>query len=113
MRTWNRGLSGRGGVVSVQDGFAEQLQQQFVEQRHVHDRAVVALHELLDRERVRGVFVAETLRELDLVVEQQPVFTPAGEDVQSETHFPEEGLRLLELAQFRQRQESMRAQFVE
>ena len=70
-RTRRRGL--------VEDGFAEQLQQQFVEQRHVHDRAVIALHELLDRERVRGVFVAEALRELDLVVEQQAVFAPAGD----------------------------------
>ena len=44
-----------------EDGLAEQLQQQFVEQRDVHDRAVVALHELLDRERVGGVLVAEQL----------------------------------------------------
>ena len=46
---------------------------------HVHDRAVVALHELLDRQRVGGVLVAEGLRELDLVIEQQPVLAPPGE----------------------------------
>ena len=83
-----------------EDRFAEQLQQQVVEQHHVHDRAVVALHELLDRERVRRVLVAEHLRELDLVVEQQPVLAPSGHDVQREAHLPQEGLRLLELAQF-------------
>ena len=99
MRTWKRGdkRTRRRGL--GEDGFAEQLQQQFVEQHDVHDRAVVALHELLDRQRVRGVFVAEALRELDLVIEQQPVLAPAGEHVQAEAHLPEEGLRLLELAQ--------------
>ena len=62
-----------------EDRLAEQLQQQFVEQAHVHDGAVVALHELLDRERVGGILVAEALRQLDLMIEQQPILVPPGE----------------------------------
>ena len=96
-----------------EDGFTEQLQQQFVEQDDVHDRAVVTLHELLDRQRVRGIFVTEALRETDLVIEQQSVLAPAGEHVQAEAHFPEERLRLLELAQLGGRQEAMRQEFVQ
>ena len=80
----------RGGV--GEDRLAEQLQQHLVQQAHVHDRAVVALHELLDRERVGRVLVAEHLRDADLVVEQQPVLAPAGEHVQREAHLPQEGL---------------------
>ena len=44
-----------------QDRLAEELQQHLVQQAHVHHRAVVALHELLDRERVARVLVAEQL----------------------------------------------------
>ena len=76
-------------------------------------RAVVALHELLDRERVGGVLVAEDLRQPDLVVEQQPVLAPAGEHVQAEAHLPQEGLRLLEPAQLRRGEEAVRDQLVE
>ena len=78
-----------------EDRLAEQLQQQLVEQADVHDGAVVALHELLDRERVGGILVAEDLREADLVIEQQAILAPPGEDVQAEAHLPQEGLRLL------------------
>ncbi len=96
-----------------QDGLAEQLQQHFVEQAHVHHGAVVLLHQLLDRQREARILVAEQLRELDLVVEQQPVLAPAGEHVQTEPHFPQERLAGLELAQFLARQESVRHQFIE
>ena len=78
-------------LVARDDRFAEQLQQQLVQQADVHHRAVVALHQLLDRERVRGVLVAEGLGERDLVIEQQAVFAPAREQVQPEAHFPQEG----------------------
>ncbi len=92
---------------------AEQLQQHLVQQLHVHHGAVVALHQLLDRQRVGGIFVAETVRELDLVVEQQPILVPPGEHVQAEAHLPQEGLRLLQAPQFRRRQEAMGHQFIE
>ena len=42
---------------------AKELQQQLVQQADVLDRAVVALHELLYRQRVGSVLVAEGLRE--------------------------------------------------
>jgi len=89
------------------------LQQQLVQQDDIHHRAVVALHELLDRERVGGIFVTEALREFDLVIEQQPVFAPAGQHVQSEADLPQERLRLFELAQLAWRQKAVREQFVE
>ena len=93
------GFSGRGGAVSVRMASRNSCSSSSLSSDDVHDRAVVALHELLDRQRVRGVLVAEALRELDLVIEQQPVFAPAGEHVQAEAHLPQERLRLLELAQ--------------
>ncbi len=73
---------------------------QFVEQACIHYGAVVALHELLDRQGVGGVLVAEQLCELQLMIKQQPVLAPTGHDVQAETHLPQEGLRLFEAAQF-------------
>ena len=96
-----------------EDRFAEQLQQQLVQQAHVHDRAVVALHELLDRERVGGVLIAEALRQADLVVEQQPVLAPPGEGVKPEAHLPQKRLRLLEAAQLRDREEPVGREPVE
>jgi hypothetical protein len=102
LRTWKRGLSGRGRGGRGEHRLAKQLQQQFVQQRDVHDGAVVPLHELFDRERERRVLVAEELRELDLVIEQQPVFAAVRQHVQAEAHFPQERLRLLELAQLRE-----------
>ncbi len=100
-------------LIVAEDRLAEQLQQQLVEQRHVDDGAVVALHQLLDRERVGGVFVAEAARELDLIVEQQPVFVPAGQHMQAEAHLPQECLRLRQPAQFRRRQKAVGDQLIE
>ena len=96
-----------------EDGLAEQLQQHLVQQAHVHDGAVVLLHQLFDGEREAGVLVAEQLGELDLIVEQQAVFAPAGENVQPESHLPQEGLARLELAQLLARQEAVRHQLIE
>ena len=79
-------------VLVEQDRFLEQLQQHLVETAELHHRAVVALHELLDREREARVLVAEHLRELYLVIEQQPIFAPAREQVQAEANPPQERL---------------------
>ena len=97
----------------AQDGLAKQLQQQLIEQAHVHDGAVVALHELLDRERVGGVLVAEGLRQTQLVIEEQPILAPAVERVQPEAHLPQEGLGLLQAPQFRLGEEAVGHQAVE
>jgi hypothetical protein len=72
-----------------QDGLAKQLQQHFVQQADVHDGAIVFLHQLFDRQREAGVLVAEHFRQLDLIVEQQPVLAPPGQRVQAEAHLPE------------------------
>ena len=106
-------MSGCGGSSLGQDRLAKQLQQQLVEQPDVDDGAVVALHELLDRERVGGVLVAEAARELDLVIEQQPVLVPAGEHVQAEAHLPQERLRRVQPPQLRGREEAVRDQLIE
>ena len=53
-----------------EDGFFEELQQHFVDAAELHDGSVVALHQLLDGERVGCVLVAEHLRQFDLMVEQ-------------------------------------------
>ena len=100
-------LRHRRAGAAVDDGLAEQLQQQLVEQAHIHHGAVVALHQLLHRERERGVLVAEGARELDLVVEQQAVLAAAVDRVQRVTHPPQEALRGLETAQFARRQEPL------
>jgi hypothetical protein len=46
------------------------------------------------------------LREADLVIEQQPVLAAACQDVQTEAHFPQEGLRCFQATQLRHRQKS-------
>ena len=96
-----------------QDGFFEQLQQHFVEPAEIHDRAVVALHELLDGERVARVFVAQHLGELDLVIEQQPVFAAPGQNVQRETHAPQERLPFVQPPHLARREKLVRDQFIE
>ena len=93
MRLWKRGPSGNARLVLVeQDRFLEQLQQHLVETAELHHRAVVALHELLDGEREARVLVAEHLRELHLVIEQQAVFAAAREQMQPEADPPQERL---------------------
>ncbi len=102
-----------GRRIVAEDRLAEQLQQQLVEQLHIHDGAVVALHQLLDRQGVGAVLIAEAVREPDLVIEQQAVLMPAGQHVQPEAHFPQEGLRLLQAQELRGREEAVRGQFIE
>lgn len=82
----------------IEDGFAKQLQQQFVQQRDIHHGSVVALHELLDREREGGIFVAEDASELHLMIEQQPIFAPTGDAMQREAHLPKKRLGTLQAA---------------
>ena len=95
MRLWKRGPSGNARLVLVeQNRLLEELQQHFVEPADLHDRPVIALHELLDGEREARVLVAEHLRELHLMVEQKPVLAPAREQVQAEADSPQERLRL-------------------
>ena len=96
-----------------QDRLAEQLQEHLVQQAHVHDGAVVLLHQLLDGQREARVLVAEQLRQLDLVVEQQAVLASPGQHVQPEAHLPQEGLAGLQLAQLLAGQEAVRDQFIE
>ena len=96
-----------------EDRLAKQLQQHFVEQADIHDRAVVLLHELFDREGEARVLVAEQLCEFDLIIEQQAVLAPAREHVQAESYFPQEGLTGLEIAQLVARQKAVRHQFIE
>jgi hypothetical protein len=55
------GIERPGRLVLAQDRLAEDLQQQLIEEAHVHHGAVVALHQLLDRECVRGILVPEGL----------------------------------------------------
>ena len=97
----------------AQDRLAEQLEQHFVEQRNVHHRPVVALHQLLDGQRVARVLVAELAGEPDLVVEQQAVLAPLVGDMQREADLPQERARGLELLQFGQSKEAVRDEAVE
>ena len=96
-----------------EDSFLEELQQHFVESRQVHHRAVIALHELLDGERVAGVLVAKHLRDPDLVVEQQPVLGAACQNVQGEAHAPQECLAALQAPQLPGGQELVFDELVE
>jgi len=80
LRTWKRALSVAAARLR-ENGFAKKLQQELVQEAHVHDRAVVALHELLDRESVGGIFVAESTCQLDLMVKEQAVLVPPGHQV--------------------------------
>ncbi len=41
------------------------------------------------------------------MVEQQPVLAPPGEHVQAEAHLPQEGLRLLQAPQLREREKAV------
>ena len=66
------------------------MQQHFVEAAQLHHRTVVALHELLHRQRIGGIFIAQRFRQFDLVVEQQPVLAAAHQQVQGKPDSPEE-----------------------
>ena len=95
------------------DLLAELLQEQLVEPAHEHRGPVVALHELLDRERIGRILVAEHAREPDLVVEQQAILAAPADEVQRKAHAPEPGLRGLELRQFPRLDEAVRGEPIE
>ncbi len=97
----------------IEDRLAEQLQQQLVQQTHVHDSPVVPLHELLDRQGVGSVLVPESLGELELMIEEQAVFPPSRHDVQPEPDLPQHRLRLFQTPQFGTRQEAARDESVQ
>jgi hypothetical protein len=71
------------------------------------------LHELLDGEREARVLVAEHLCELDLMVEQQPVLAPAGQEMQAEADAPEKRAPLSQDAQLARRQEFVRHELIQ
>ena len=81
---------------SIRMASSNKLQQHFIHAAQVHDGPVIALHELLDGKRISRVFVAEHFRQPRLVIEQQPVFTPPGQHVQTEADAPQELLALIE-----------------
>ena len=63
-------IQGHGGRARIhENGLFEQLQQHLVDAAQVHDRAVIALHELFDRQGIRRVLVAQHAGEAGLVVE--------------------------------------------
>ena len=91
---------------SAQDGLVEVLQQDVVDlpqQQHV---PVVVVHEAFDRQLPRRILVAEALGEFALIVEQQPVFAAAGDQVQAEAHPPEEAPAFHEPLAFERREEA-------
>ncbi len=80
--------------VHQENGLLEELQQHFVQPIQLGDGAIVALHELLDRQRVLGVTVVEKIGQRALVIEEQPVLATIGKRVKGKTDAPEELLTL-------------------
>jgi len=81
------------GIIGVQDGLLEELQQHLVQAVQLEHRAVIVLHEQLDRlVRLPAPRVAEQLGQGALVIEQNAVLAPAGEVVEGEADPPQEGL---------------------
>ena len=68
---------------------AKNLQQHFRKPLEFHDRAVVLLHELFDREIVLTGLETEGFGNFFLVVKQESVFAPAGDAMQRKAHPPE------------------------
>jgi len=97
----------------TEDRFLEQLQQQVVETGQRLDAAVIQLHEVLDRLVVVGVHITEQRRQLDLMIEQQPVLVAAGDHVQGEAHPPQEILAGEQLVAFLLAEEAAVAQLVQ
>ncbi len=60
---------------------------------------------MLDRQRIDCVLVAQHFGQFLLVIEQQPVFAPAGQGVQGEANAPEKGLAVFEALQLARCQE--------
>ncbi len=100
-------------VARGQDVLAELLQQQLVQPAHQHGGPVIALHELLDGERVGRVLVAEHACQSDLVIEKEPVLAPPADEMQREAHPPQPGLGRLELRELTRGDEAVRGEFLE
>ena len=95
-------------VLVEQDRFLEELQQHLVQAAELHDRAVIALHQLFDGKREARVLVAQHLRQLHLVIEQQAILAPARQQVEPEADPPEESAALSQDAQLPFGQELVR-----
>ena len=87
-------------LARVEDHLVEMLQQHVVEPGQRGDMAIVGLHELLDRETLRRVGVAEQLGQGALMIEQQAVFGAFRDHVQCIAHLPQKGLALTQNPQF-------------
>src|SRR5690606_25790646 len=83
-----------------QDLFLQQFEQHFVETVELCHRAVVALHELLDRAVAALVLVTELPRQLQLRVEQQPFLAPPIKKMQGEAHPREEAATVVQALEF-------------
>ena len=81
LTAWKRRLMGvdRAWRIGVQDRLLKELEQHLVQAAQLHDRAVVALHELLDRQVRVVVAVSELLGKRALIVEQQAILAPSRE----------------------------------
>jgi len=87
-------------VALEDDRLLEQLQQHLIEPVQPGGGAVVTLHQLLHRQVVAMVAVAELGRQAALVVQQQPVFAAAGEAVQAVADLPQQRLPLHQVPVF-------------
>ena len=76
------------------------LDQDVVELNRRACRSVIQLHQLFTSALVAAVFQLELLRQLVLQIEQQPVFAPACQIVQTDTQRLQHSLGALQLASF-------------
>jgi hypothetical protein len=114
LRIWKRSLSALDhGVRAAENRLLELLQTHLVEPAQVHDGAVVALHELLDRQHVGGILVAKQLRDACLMIEQQAIFLAPGEQMQGKADAPEKLAALEQEAKLRCAQKAASDQVLE
>ena len=71
-----------------------------------HRVLVVLLHELLDREQMRLIVIAEVLGEPDLLVEREDLLRGSRMDMEERTHAPQEFPCLRQCQQIRSRQDA-------
>jgi hypothetical protein len=71
----------------------------------------IVLHEPFDRGKARMVLIAETLGDIALNVEGEPLFGLAGEEMHVAAHRPEEIFGLFEKLEFAARQHAETDQF--
>ena len=99
--------NGVAALVLQQDALAEILQQHLVEAAELHDRAVIALHELFDGQVRIVALVAEPSRQCALMVEQETVLATAGQQVQRKADAPQVLLPFVQGVVFLLGEESM------